>query len=267
MDKTEKLTSLAITKLVANRYQPRDRFNDETITELAESIKAHGVIQPIVARELNDGIYEIIAGERRFRAAKVAGLKNVPVVIRQFSEQESAAVAIIENIQRENLTAIEEARAYKSLIDLHELTQDQLAKQVGKSQSTIANKMRLLNLSEVVQDAVLKRQITERHARELLKIKDNEVLHAELLEQIINAKLNVKETEKLVKATLSPQKEVVEQTTPQDTPPINVPKQMNIVYNTYGQTTDMIKKMIKKDVKTQYSENKDEYVITLRISK
>ncbi len=266
MENKDNLELVAVNKLVANRYQPRDKFNDETIGELAESIKTHGVIQPIVVRSLKNGIYEIIAGERRFRAAKTAGLKKVPVVIKKMDEQESATVAIIENIQRENLTAIEEARAYKNLMDLHELTQEKLASQVGKSQSTIANKIRLLSLSSKVQDAILNRQITERHARELLKIKKDEELQIAIMEQVINGKLSVKETEKLVKKTLNPSSDVVESGVT-DVPPVNVPKQMNIVYNTYNQTTDMIKKMIKKDVKTQYSENKEEYVITLRISK
>ena len=160
----DEVTQLPISKIVPNKYQPRNIFNDEKILELSESIKEHGVIQPIVVRKFKEG-YEIIAGERRYRASKLIGLDKVPAIVRDYDDKQSASIAIVENIQREDLTAIEEALAYKQLIDLHGITQAALAKQMGKSQSTVANKIRLLNLSEHVQQAVLERNVTERHAR------------------------------------------------------------------------------------------------------
>ena len=165
----DEVTQLPISKIVPNKYQPRNIFNDEKILELSESIKEHGVIQPIVVRKFKDG-YEIIAGERRYRASKLIGLSNVPAIIRDYDDKQSASIAIVENIQREDLTAIEEAVAYKQLIDLHGITQAALAKQMGKSQSTIANKIRLLNLDENIQNAVSAKMISERHARALIGV-------------------------------------------------------------------------------------------------
>ena len=179
----DEVAQLPISKIVPNRYQPRNIFNDEKIVELSESIKEHGVIQPIVVRKFKDD-YEIIAGERRYRASKLVGLDKVPAIIREYDDKQSASIAIVENIQREDLTAIEEALAYKQLIDLHGVTQAALAKQMGKSQSTVANKIRLLNLSDFVQKSVLERKITERHARALLVVKDEE-LQLQLLDKII----------------------------------------------------------------------------------
>ena len=189
----DEVAQLPISKIVPNRYQPRNIFNDEKIVELSESIKEHGVIQPIVVRKFKDD-YEIIAGERRYRASKLVGLDKVPAIIREYDDKQSASIAIVENIQREDLTAIEEALAYKQLIDLHGITQAALAKQMGKSQSTVANKIRLLNLSDFVQKSVLERKITERHARALLVVKDEE-LQLQLLEKIIDNDLNVSQTE------------------------------------------------------------------------
>lgn len=200
----DEVVQLPISEIVPNRYQPRNIFNDEKISELSESIKEHGVIQPIVVRQIEAG-YEIIAGERRYRASELIGLDKIPAIIRDYDDRQSASIAIVENIQREDLTAIEEALAYRQLIELHGITQAALAKQMGKSQSTVANKIRLLNLGELVQQAVLERKITERHARALLTVKDVE-LQGQLLEKIIEKDLNVSETERLIDETLNPKK-------------------------------------------------------------
>ena len=158
-----------INIIIANEKQPRTHFENEKIQELAESIKKNGLLQPIVVRPYGY-VYQIVVGERRYRACKLADLEEVPCLVQDYNEDETATAALVENIQRENLSAIEEALAYQALLDNQNLTQEQLAKQVGKSQSTIANKLRLLNLDAEVQDALLNNQISERHARSLLKI-------------------------------------------------------------------------------------------------
>ena len=255
----DEVTQLPISKIVPNKYQPRNIFNDEKILELSESIKEHGVIQPIVVRKFKDG-YEIIAGERRYRASKLIGLSNVPAIIRDYDDKQSASIAIVENIQREDLTAIEEAVAFKQLIDLHGITQAALAKQMGKSQSTIANKIRLLNLSETVQQAVLERKVTERHARALLLVKD-EVLQLQLLEKIIEKDLNVSETERLIEETLNPKEKA---TKPQTIS--RMPRDCRIAMNTFKQAIMMVEKTGMK-VEHETEEFDDSYVIKISLPK
>lgn len=179
--------------IVPSPYQPRTIFDDEKLDELCQSIRTHGVIQPIVVRMRNDR-YEIIAGERRFRAVQRLGLPTIPVIVREMNDAQAASVALIENLQREGLTAIEEAAAYQKLMEIHDLTQESLAQRIGKSQSTIANKIRLLQLSEPVKQAMLDRKITERHARALLAL-DNPDDQRKVLEEIIAKGMNVKQTE------------------------------------------------------------------------
>ena len=255
----DEVTQLPISKIVPNKYQPRNIFNDEKILELSESIKEHGVIQPIVVRKFKDG-YEIIAGERRYRASKLIGLDKVPAIIRDYDDKQSASIAIVENIQREDLTAIEEAVAYKQLIDLHGITQAALAKQMGKSQSTIANKIRLLNLSEDVQQAVLERKVTERHARALLLVKD-EALQLQLLEKIIEKDLNVSETERLIEETLNPKEKA---TKPQTIS--RMPRDCRIAMNTFKQAIMMVEKTGMK-VEHETEELDDSYVIKISLPK
>src|SRR5690554_3101321 len=175
INEKEEVHQLEVEHIVPNRYQPRTVFQDDKIQELAQTIKTHGIIQPIVVRN-KDGKFEIIAGERRWRAAKLLNLETIPAVIKQFNDSQTASVALIENLQREGLTAIEEARAYAQLIELHNLTQESLAQRLGKGQSTIANKLRLLHLPEEVQESLLKRDITERHARALISLKDPQLM-------------------------------------------------------------------------------------------
>lgn len=176
--------------IIPNRFQPRLHFDEEALKELSASIVEHGIIQPLVLRRVGDK-YEIIAGERRYKAAQMAGLTSVPAIITDLDDNESAEVAILENTQRKNLSPIEEGKSYKKLLDRHYVTQDQLAKRLGTSQSNIANKIRLLSLDESVQDALLKERISERHARSLLKITDK-FKQVELLNKIIEERWTVK---------------------------------------------------------------------------
>jgi ParB family chromosome partitioning protein len=189
----EEIKKILIQDIVPNRFQPRTVFSDEKIEELALTIRTHGIIQPIVVREI-DGKFELIAGERRWRAVQTLGWDVIPAIVKDFNDRETASVALIENLQREELSSIEEAVAYAKLLELHDLTQEALAQRLGKGQSTIANKLRLLKLPQDVQDALLQKTITERHARALIPLKDPE-LQIKLLEEIIEKQLNVKQTE------------------------------------------------------------------------
>ncbi|MCA1042206.1 nucleoid occlusion protein [Bacillus infantis] len=193
----EEVRKIPIGQIVPNRFQPRTVFDDEKIEELSRTIHTHGIIQPIVVREFEDGKFEIIAGERRWRAMNKLGWDEVPAIVKNLSDTETASVALIENLQREELSPIEEAVAYGKLLELHNLTQEALAQRLGKGQSTVANKLRLLKLPEQVQEALLGKQITERHARSLIPLKNPEK-QVKLLEEIIEKSLNVKQTEERV---------------------------------------------------------------------
>ena len=196
----KEIVEVALDDIIPNRFQPRLSFDENGLNELAESIRQHGIIQPLVLRKVADK-YEIIAGERRYKAAYIAGLTKVPAVIINLNDKEWAEVAIVENIQRRNLSPIEEAKSYKKLLDRGYLTQDQLAGRMGKTQATISNKLRLLNLDEKVQDALLNNKISERHARSLLRVEDKEE-QRKLLDEIINNRLNVRDTEELINRKL-----------------------------------------------------------------
>ena len=161
-----------IDQLKPNPYQPRKEFSDEALQELADSIRLHGIIQPVVAEDCGDGTYFIIAGERRTRAAKLAGLKKVPVILRKFSDEHKLEVALIENIQRENLNPVEEARAYQHIMQIENISQEEAAKRVGKNRSTVANALRLLKLPEDMQNALAAGKISAGHARALLSVSD-----------------------------------------------------------------------------------------------
>ena len=201
MNMEEKILQIPIEDIIPNRFQPRLTFDDQALQELAASIKEHGIIQPLVLRKLGDK-YEIVAGERRYKASQMAGLTTVPAVISNIDDDKSAEVALIENIQRKNLTAIEEARSYKNLLDRGYSTQEQLAEKLGVSQSTIANKLRLLNLADEVQDALLNEKISERHARSLLSIKDNDE-QVKWLNKILNERLTVRQLDVELKKSLN----------------------------------------------------------------
>ena len=196
MNTEEKIIQVPIEDIIPNRFQPRLAFDEEGLKELSESIKQHGIIQPLVLRRLGDK-YEIIAGERRYKASIMAGLRTVPAVISNIDDNQSAEIALVENIQRRNLTPIEEAKSYKNLLDRGYMTQEQLAEKMGVSQSSIANKLRLLNLAPEVQDALLQEKISERHARSLLSLPKEE--QAEWLKKIINKRLTVRQLDLEIK--------------------------------------------------------------------
>ena len=194
-----------INEVEPNRDQPRKDFDEDSLLELSDSIKQYGIIQPLLVQK-RKGFYEIIAGERRWRAAKLAGLKEVPVNIKEYSDQEMVEVSLIENIQREDLNPIEEAMAYKRLIEEFNLKQDELAERVSKSRTAVTNSMRILKLSTRVQQMIVDDMITTGHARALLAIDDEEMQYA-IANKIFDEKLSVRETEKLVKDLNKPEKE------------------------------------------------------------
>lgn len=199
-----------VENIIPNRFQPRLTFDENALNELALSIKEHGIIQPLVLRKLSDDKFEIIAGERRYKASQLAGLNKVPAIIAALDDNASAEVALVENLQRRNLSAIEEAKSYKKLLDRGYLTQDQLAKRMGISQSNVANKIRLLNLTEEAQDALMNEKISERHARSLLQItnKDEQI---EMLNKIINNRMTVRQLDSEIKKLLNPTVEEIEE--------------------------------------------------------
>ena len=194
---------LKINDVEPNKNQPRRTFNEDSLIELSESIKQHGIVQPLVVAKQKD-YYEIIAGERRWRAANIAGLKEVPVIIKDYSPQEIMEVALIENIQREDLNPIEEAKAYKNLIDEYNLKQDQVAEKVSKSRTAVTNALRLLKLDDRVQEMLINENISSGHARALLGLDDAEKQY-NIATQIFDEKLSVRETEKLVKQINRPE--------------------------------------------------------------
>lgn len=193
----DEVVYLYLDDIIPNRFQPREVFDERALKELAVSIREHGVIQPIIVRKVN-GKYEIIAGERRYKASALAGLTRIPAIIRDLDDKESSKVALLENLQRKNLSPIEEARTYQKILEIDQMTQEELAKTMGKSQSSVANKLRLLSLPDEIQDALLKEQISERHARSLLNIPDVKK-QKEMLKKIINNKMSVRNLEEEIK--------------------------------------------------------------------
>ena len=193
---------LPITTIKPNPYQPRRNFDQKALEELSQSIKSYGIIQPISVRQLSNDSYELVAGERRLRASELADLDKIPVIIVDFRDKESAMMALIENLQREDLNFIEEAEGYHNLIKDHDFTQQELAEKIGKSQSTIANKIRLLKLPSDIQKILIEEKLTERHGRVLLKLPDDKLKHA-VLEEVLNNDLNVKNTELIVEDILN----------------------------------------------------------------
>ena len=193
---SDSIVELPLSELRANPYQPRKNFDEEALKELSDSIKEHGVFQPIIVKKSIKG-YEIIAGERRFRASKMAGLTTIPAIIKDFSDNEMMQIALLENLQRENLTAIEEAKAYKNIIETMNITQDELAKKVGKSRSHVTNILGLLKLPASVQDMVLYNKLSMGHARVLSKLDDSQK-QEDLAQKIIDEDLSVRQLESMV---------------------------------------------------------------------
>ncbi len=204
-DGSEPVIKVRISQVEPNREQPRQNFDEAGLSELADSIKQYGVIQPLIVRK-KDNYYEIIAGERRWRAAKLAGIKEVPVIIRDFSEQQQMEMSLIENIQREDLNPIEEARAYQRLLTEFNLKQDEVAQRVSKSRTTVTNSLRLLRLCDEVQQMVIEGQLTGGHARCLVSVEDAD-LQRRLAAQIVDQRLSVRETEQLIRTLQSKTKE------------------------------------------------------------
>lgn len=191
---------IPVDKIIPNPYQPRKVFSTNALEELSKSIKEYGVLQPITVRQ-RENVYELVAGERRLRAAKLAELKTIPAIINNMSDQYSAVLALLENLQREDLNFIEESLGYENLIKQHNFTQQQLAEKLGKNQSTIANKLRILKLPDTVKQYLVENNLTERHARALLKL-PNEELMMEIVKKVVKQELTVKKTEKLINDTL-----------------------------------------------------------------
>lgn len=256
------VVELPVEGIVSNPYQPRSIFNQEAIEELAKTIHTHGVIQPIVVRKKDRG-YELIAGERRLRAVRHLGWSTIPAIIREMNDAQTASAALIENLQREGLTPIEEAVAYQQLLELHGLTQESLAQRLGKGQSTIANKLRLLHLPETVQNALLQKQITERHARALLAL-PGEAFQVALLSECIEKGWNVKQMEERVKAKLAS----LESTETRAVRPRRkgMSRDVRLAVNTIRQSLEMIQET-GFDVLCEEKDEEDFYQFTIRVPK
>lgn len=237
---SKNITYLPIDCIRPNPYQPRKQFNKIPMEELCESIKEYGVIQPISVRKISNNMYELVAGERRLRASTMAGLKEIPAIIVDVNDNESAVLALIENLQREDLNYMEEAEGYNNLINDHGFTQEELAQKIGKSQSTIANKIRLLKLPPLVKKILFDNNLTERHARALLKLHD-EQLQLKVLKHVCEKGLNVKKTEDLVERAIEKytKKQNEKKNKPQLTKAI---KDIRIFVNTIKQAIELMKK-------------------------
>lgn len=258
----ENVEQVPIDLIVPNKYQPRTIFSEEKIEELARTIHTHGVIQPIVIRTVGENQYEIIAGERRYRAMKFLGWTDVPAIIRELDDKETASIALIENLQREELTPIEEAYAYEQLLDLHTLTQEALAQRLGKGQSTIANKLRLLKLPEEIQSAIMDKKISERHARALISLKDHD-LQIELCNIVIEEHLNVKQLEERIEEILHPPEKEVKERRPKRK---SVSRDVRIALNTIKQSLSLVSKS-GINLQTEEEDAEDYYQITVKIPK
>lgn len=253
----DEVKKVSIKQIVPSPYQPRTIFDDEKINELCQTIRTHGIIQPIVVRSVDDK-YEIIAGERRFRAVQKLELETIPAIIREFNDSQAASIALIENLQREGLTSIEEANAYQQLMEIHDLTQESLAQRIGKSQSTIANKIRLLQLAVPVQEALMHRKITERHARALIGLEEESQL--KVLNDILDKELNVKQTEAKVKYYKASHEK------PKKTRRISFSKDVRLALNTIRQSVDMVVDSGLQIV-TEENDGEEYYEISIKIPK
>lgn len=259
----EQIEQVPIDKIKPNKYQPRSIFSAEKIEELARTIHTHGVIQPIVIRSIGEDSYEIIAGERRYRAMKSLEWLEVPAIIRNLDDKETASIALIENLQREELTPIEEAYAYEQLLELHSLTQEALAQRIGKGQSTVANKLRLLKLPEEIKNAIMEKELSERHARALIPLKDKD-LQIALYKEVKEEQLNVKQLEKRVYDLLNPDEKKDDKKKSKKR--ISVSRDVRIALNTIKQSLDLVVKS-GIDVETEEEDSEEYYTITVKIPK
>lgn len=252
--KNKQIQDLPLARIHPNRFQPRHAFSSESINELAQTLREEGLLQPIIVREDGEE-YEIIAGERRFRAAQSLGWEKIPAIVNNLSDQQTASLALIENLQREDLNPIDEATAYENLMELNSLTQAQLAKDIGKSQSYVANKLRLLKLDPQIQEALASGAITARHGRALLALSSDQQKQA--LEQILSDKLNVKQTEELVAKLLE------EPAKPKEKRKVfRMSHDMRVQINTIKEAVKLAKQ---SGIKVKVAEQKDgdEYSITI----
>lgn len=255
---------VSIDTIIPNPFQPRKTFNEESLQELAASIKEFGVIQPLLVRK-TDGGMELVAGERRLRASKLAGLSHVPVIYKDLNDQEMAELAMIENLQREDLHYLEEAEGYQSLLSNFGFTQEVLAKRVGKTQSTIANKLRLLKLDSSIRKIIVDENLTERHARSLLKLSDPK-LQLQVLDTVREKGLNVRETEGLIEDVLA---EISREMSKKDNPKRNVVrivKDVRIFLNSINKVVGEMKKT-GLNIKVKQDQDDDYITINLRIPK
>ncbi|MFC6181266.1 nucleoid occlusion protein [Lactiplantibacillus daowaiensis] len=253
----QQIVRVPVTAIIPNRFQPRQVFDEAGIAELAATIAEHGLLQPIVLREYEPKKYEIIAGERRFRAIMSLHWADVPAIIQKMDDGETASMALIENLQRQDLTVIEEATAYQELMQLNELTQAALASELGKSQSFVANKLRLLKLAKPVQQALLQRQISERHGRALLTLTPAQ--QVDVLAKVIDQALTVKETEQLIQKLVTPPK-------PKKRRPRGLTGDTRIAVNTIKHSIKMVTDT-GLPVKTHEEDTGDGYRITIEIPK
>lgn len=259
----EQIEQIPIDSIKPNKYQPRSVFSEEKIEELARTIHTHGVIQPIVIRSIGEDKYEIIAGERRYRAMKLLEWLEVPAIVRNLDDKETASIALIENLQREELTPIEEAYAYEQLLQLHSLTQEALAQRLGKGQSTIANKIRLLKLPDEIKNAIMEKKLSERHARALISLKDSK-LQISMYEEVLEKQLNVKQLENRIQEVLNPEKK--KDKSKQIKNRKSVSRDVRIAVNTIKQSLTLVTKS-GIDLKTDEEDSEDYYTITVRIPK
>ena len=249
---------IKLDEIRPNPYQPRKVFDEQALNELALSIQEHGIFQPVILKKSVQG-YEIVAGERRCRAARMAHLEEVPAIIVDFSDQQMMEIALLENIQREDLSPLEEAKAYQALIKEYGYSQTELADIVGKKQSTIANKLRLLKLSDDVKFSLNQKQITERHARAMLSL--NEEKQQEVLREVLKKKLTVADTERLIKKEPKPKKKKASADVKK-----TISRNVKIALNTLQQAIGMIEKT-GTSLQQETEDLEDEYVITIRIHK
>ena len=258
----KEIINIPIDEIAPNPYQPRKELNGSSLEDLASSIKEYGVLQPINVRKIGEKGFELISGERRLRASKLAGKSHIPAVIIEVVEQDSAVIALIENLQREDLNFMEEAEGYHNLINDHGMTQEELARKVGKKQSTIANKLRLLKLKDSIKKTILENELTERHARALLKLPDD-ALQEKALKSIIKKSLNVKKTEEMVDKMLDEAAAAAEEPKKK-----RIKGKMN--YNIYVNTLkNACKEFLMAGCKVEYGQvDKGEFIeITVKIPK
>ncbi|MCD5463634.1 nucleoid occlusion protein [Lactobacillus delbrueckii] len=249
----KQVQDLPVAEIHPNRYQPRRTFSDDSIQQLAQTLQEEGLLQPIIVRQ-DQGGYEIIAGERRFRAAKSLGWEKIPAIVNNLDDQQTASLALIENLQRENLNPIDEAQAYEQLMQLNDLTQTQLAQDIGKSQSYVANKLRLLKLAEPVQEYLAKGGLSARHGRAILGLSEED--QVKLAEEIVEKGLSVKETEERAAKLANPKPAVKKKAV------VRYGRDMQLQINTIKQAVKLAKESGVK-VKVTEAKSPDEYQITI----